>query len=231
MPAAPGSIAAGPGNGYAGTLSAFLQQFDNGSNLASLAGSWGVALNPNGVGYSWAIVNGLNPNGTSFAVVPEPSTCVLLGAGVAGLLIYRGRKARLKSLVASTARKTLIDGIARAIPWCGRRSTTGRCSMLSDTVKEWMAKAEGDFSVACREMRARKKQWPLPSGSARTCWRCWNPGMRRRVGYGCGPRPLRAKNCCRICHLNFVTSSLHVFVVMFKIRAGGVSGLPKRIRV
>ena len=28
--------------------------------------------------------------------------------------------------------------------------------MLNETVKEWIAKAEGDFTVACREMRARK---------------------------------------------------------------------------
>ena len=28
--------------------------------------------------------------------------------------------------------------------------------MLSETVKEWIAKAEGDFAVSCREMRARK---------------------------------------------------------------------------
>jgi HEPN domain-containing protein len=28
--------------------------------------------------------------------------------------------------------------------------------MPSETVKEWIAKAEGDFTVACREMRARK---------------------------------------------------------------------------
>jgi HEPN domain-containing protein len=28
--------------------------------------------------------------------------------------------------------------------------------MVSETVKEWMAKAEGDFTVASREMRARK---------------------------------------------------------------------------
>jgi HEPN domain-containing protein len=28
--------------------------------------------------------------------------------------------------------------------------------MPSKTVKEWIAKAEGDFTVACREMRARK---------------------------------------------------------------------------
>ncbi len=28
--------------------------------------------------------------------------------------------------------------------------------MPSATVKEWTAKAEGDFTVACREMRARK---------------------------------------------------------------------------
>jgi HEPN domain-containing protein len=30
--------------------------------------------------------------------------------------------------------------------------------MLSETVKEWVAKAEGDFSVACREIRARKSR-------------------------------------------------------------------------
>jgi HEPN domain-containing protein len=28
--------------------------------------------------------------------------------------------------------------------------------MLNRTVKEWIAKAEGDFSVACRERRVRK---------------------------------------------------------------------------
>jgi hypothetical protein len=28
--------------------------------------------------------------------------------------------------------------------------------MPSETVKEWLAKAEGDFAVACREIRARK---------------------------------------------------------------------------
>jgi HEPN domain-containing protein len=28
--------------------------------------------------------------------------------------------------------------------------------MLNETVKEWIAKAEGDFSVACRERRVRK---------------------------------------------------------------------------
>jgi HEPN domain-containing protein len=28
--------------------------------------------------------------------------------------------------------------------------------MPSETVKEWMAKAEGDFTVACREIRARR---------------------------------------------------------------------------
>lgn len=31
-----------------------------------------------------------------------------------------------------------------------------RCFMTSETVKEWIEKAEGDFTVACREMRARK---------------------------------------------------------------------------
>jgi hypothetical protein len=28
--------------------------------------------------------------------------------------------------------------------------------MVSETVKEWIVKAEGDFTVAAREMRARK---------------------------------------------------------------------------
>jgi HEPN domain-containing protein len=28
--------------------------------------------------------------------------------------------------------------------------------MTSETVREWITKAEGDFTVACREMRARK---------------------------------------------------------------------------
>jgi HEPN domain-containing protein len=28
--------------------------------------------------------------------------------------------------------------------------------MLNETVKEWLAKAEGDFNVACRERRVRK---------------------------------------------------------------------------
>ena len=39
-----------------------------------------------------------------------------------------------------------------------RPSTTERCSMPNETVKEWIAKAEGDFAVACREMRARKSR-------------------------------------------------------------------------
>ena len=47
-----------------------------------LVGSWGVDLTNQ---ESWAIVNGSG----QFAVVPEPSTCVLLGAGLAGLLVYR----------------------------------------------------------------------------------------------------------------------------------------------
>jgi len=39
--------------------------------------------------------------------------------------------------------------------------------MVSETVKEWMLKAEGDFTVACREMRARKS----PSYDA-VCFHC-----------------------------------------------------------
>lgn len=87
--------------GYSGTLSAFLQQYEvvKGDSLSQLAGSWGVALNPGGVATSWAIVNGLNQNGAQFAVVPEPSTFVLLGTGVAGLLIYRGRRRGRRKVV------------------------------------------------------------------------------------------------------------------------------------
>ncbi len=59
--------------------------------LNQLAGSWGVDLANH---QSWAIVNG---GGGQFAVVSEPSTCVLLGAGVTGLFVYRvRRKARKK---------------------------------------------------------------------------------------------------------------------------------------
>jgi hypothetical protein len=57
--------------------------------LADLAGSWGVYINPGGVGSSWAIVN--NGDG-QFAVVPEPSTLALLGAGLGGLVAYRFRR-------------------------------------------------------------------------------------------------------------------------------------------
>jgi HEPN domain-containing protein len=39
--------------------------------------------------------------------------------------------------------------------------------MPNDTVKEWIAKAEADFAVACRELRARKS----PSYDA-VCFHC-----------------------------------------------------------
>jgi HEPN domain-containing protein len=39
--------------------------------------------------------------------------------------------------------------------------------MLNETVKEWIAKAEGDFSVACRERRVRKS----PNWDA-VCFHC-----------------------------------------------------------
>jgi len=81
--------------GYAGSLTAFLAQYYTGSNLGNLAGSWGVDLNNR---ESWVIVNS---GGGQFAVVPEPSTCALLGAGIAVLLVYRARRnARRKSLAA-----------------------------------------------------------------------------------------------------------------------------------
>ena len=99
-PAAPGSIAAIDGQGVNMTLNDFLTTYYNGSNLAALAGSWGVDLsNPNGQGTSWVITN---TAGGQFAVVPEPSTFVLLGAaGIVGMFVYRmRRKAGRKSLEA-----------------------------------------------------------------------------------------------------------------------------------
>ena len=39
--------------------------------------------------------------------------------------------------------------------------------MLNETVKEWISKAEGDFSVACRERRVRKS----PNWDA-VCFHC-----------------------------------------------------------
>ena len=96
--------------GYNGTLAAFLQnEYSSPANaglthdqiLADLAGSWGAALDPGGVGTSWAIVNNLQQTGSQFAVVPEPSTFALLGAGLASLLIYGvRRKTRGPSLAA-----------------------------------------------------------------------------------------------------------------------------------
>ena len=49
---------------------------------------------PGGVGTSWAIVNN---GGGDFAVVPEPSTFALLGAGLAGLIAYRVRRKARRS--------------------------------------------------------------------------------------------------------------------------------------
>jgi hypothetical protein len=74
------------------SLTAFLNaQLAKGYTLDQLTGSWGVDTTNH---ESWAIINN---GGGQFAVVPEPSTCVLLGAAVAGALAYRvRRKARPK---------------------------------------------------------------------------------------------------------------------------------------
>jgi hypothetical protein len=82
---------------YAGSLADFLTQYYNGSNLAALAGSWGADLsNPGGLETSWVILStaASGATGGQFAVVPEPSTFVLLGAGVVGLFAYRVRRKR-----------------------------------------------------------------------------------------------------------------------------------------
>ncbi len=82
--------------GGTGSLTAFLQQYyvDDGYTLQELAGSWGVDLADQ---ESWAIIN---CGSGDFAVVPEPSTFALLGAGAAGLFWYRIRrkKHRIKTL-------------------------------------------------------------------------------------------------------------------------------------
>jgi len=85
-------------SGVADSLTDFLaneyaahSQMTHDEVLAALAGSWGVSLpaTPGGKGTSWAIVNN---GGGDFAVVPEPSTFALLGAGIAGLFVYRARR-------------------------------------------------------------------------------------------------------------------------------------------
>lgn len=50
------------------------------------AKSWGT-----GQGDSWLSNDGLNYKAT-FTTVPEPTTLVLIGAGIAGLLVYRRRR-------------------------------------------------------------------------------------------------------------------------------------------
>jgi hypothetical protein len=61
-------------------------EYAQGYTLSQLVGSWGVDLADQ---QAWAIVNS---GGGDFAVVPEPSTFVLLGAAAAGLLVYRLRR-------------------------------------------------------------------------------------------------------------------------------------------
>jgi hypothetical protein len=82
----------------AGSLTTFLATYESAPynyTLQQLAGSWGVDLANQ---ESWAIVNG---GGGQFAVMPEPSTWLLLGTGLAGLLGYRARrKLRVKSAAA-----------------------------------------------------------------------------------------------------------------------------------
>ncbi len=89
-----GSPGAHAQTAVAGSLSNFLStEFGLGYTLDQLVGSWGVDLTNE---ESWAIVNN---GGGQFAVVPEPSTLLLLGVGVAGLLVCRvRRKLRAKSV-------------------------------------------------------------------------------------------------------------------------------------
>jgi hypothetical protein len=74
------------------SLSDFLiAEYSAGRTLDQLIGSWGVDLTNQ---QAWAIVNN---GGGEYAVVPEPSTAVLLAAGLIGLIAYRRRKLRTGS--------------------------------------------------------------------------------------------------------------------------------------
>ena len=69
--------------------------------LQALAGSWGVDLS-NGFGQvnqSWAILTS-DGNADTFAVVPEPSTLALLGAGLAVVFVYRIRRKNSRKALA-----------------------------------------------------------------------------------------------------------------------------------
>ena len=83
--------------------------------LAELAGSWGVGFDSR---RDVCLRGRLSTAAAaSFAVVPEPSTCVLLGAGVAGLLVDRvRRKARRKSPGARALPKTVTRRKSRSQP-------------------------------------------------------------------------------------------------------------------
>ena len=71
---------------YPSLNSCYNEEVTQGYSLDELVGSWGVDLANE---ESWTIVNS---GGGQFAVVPEPSTLLLLSAGLAGLLVYRVRK-------------------------------------------------------------------------------------------------------------------------------------------
>ncbi len=86
------------GSGHLESLSAFLAA-NSAYTLADLAGSWGVdpSSPDQGTGHSWVIVAG---GGSGiFAVVPEPSTLVLIGisAGI-GLMAYGLRRRKSKNV-------------------------------------------------------------------------------------------------------------------------------------